>query len=194
MAIVQELFNIPDEIMMKISTGENKIFGGEVRNNNGQIVKLLRPVSKLEAALYYGWKYRDTLFMVGKLGIEGVNAYIESKKEQETDVVVKFRESLKVYLNAVRKGELTMEIISDTMEHLGELKMQSNFEKINIVLTMEELDVLLNRMFEYTIKLAADNSIALTSLEKETHSQSMNPIINLQRCLETQKCIFKLDS
>ncbi|KQU15296.1 hypothetical protein ASG65_27420 [Bacillus sp. Leaf13] len=193
MAIVQEFFNIPDEIMTKISTGENKIFGGEVRNNKGQIVKILRPVSKLEATLYYGWKYRDTLFTVGKLGTAGVKSYIKSKKKQEPDVVVKFREALKVYLNAVRKGDLTMEIISDVIERLGELKMHPNFEKINIV-SMEELDVLLNRMFEYTKKLAADNAIELTSLEKETPSQSENPIINLQRYLKAQKRIFELAS
>lgn len=195
MAIVQGFFNIPDEIMTKISMGENKIFGGEVRNNKGQVVKLLRPASKLEATLYYGWKYRDTLFMVGKLGIVGVKGYIKSNKKQvEPDVVVKFREALKVYLNAGRNGALTMEIISDVMEHSGELKIQPNFEKVNTALSMEELDVLLNRMFEYTKKLAADNAIELTSLEKETPSQSVNPINNLQRCLETQKCIFELAS
>lgn len=193
MAIFQEFFYIPDENMTKISTGENKIFGGEVRNNKGQIVKLLRPVSKLEATLYYGWKYRDTLFKVGKLGMAGVKSY-KSKKKQEPDVVVKFRDALQVYLNAVRNGSLTMEIISDVMEHLGELKMQPNFEKINIALSMEDLDVLLNRMFDYTKKLAADNAIELTSLEKETPSQSVNPIINLRCCLETQKRIFELAS
>lgn len=194
MAIVQEFFNISDEIMKKVSTGENKIFGGEVRNNKGQIVKILRPVSKLEATLYYGWKYRDTLFMVGKLGMTGVKSYIKSKEKQEPDVVVKFRDALKVYLNAVRKDAITIEIISDVMEHFGELKMQPNFEKIDIALSMEELDVLLNRMFEYTKKLAADNAIELTSLEKETPLQSVNPIINLQRYLEIQKCIFELAS
>ncbi|MBT2655356.1 hypothetical protein J7E81_08915 [Bacillus sp. ISL-18] len=191
MAIFQESFFIPDEIMKKVITGDYKIFGGEVRNNKGQIVKLLRPVSKLEATLYYGWKYRKPLFMVGKLGMAGVKSYIKSKKKQEPDVVVKFREALKVYLNAVRKGALTMEIISYVMEHLGELKMHPNFEEINIV---QELAVLLNRIFEYTKKLAADNAIELTSLEKETPSQSENPIINLQRYLETQKRIFELAS
>lgn len=58
MAIFQESFFIPDEIMKKVTTGDYKIFGGEVRNNKGQIVKLLRPDSKWEATLYYGWKYR----------------------------------------------------------------------------------------------------------------------------------------
>jgi hypothetical protein len=46
MAIVQDSYNIPDEIMMKISTGENKRFGGVVRNNKGQIVKHLKPVNR----------------------------------------------------------------------------------------------------------------------------------------------------
>lgn len=61
-----------------------------------------------------------------------------------------------------------MEIISDVMERLGELKMHPNFEKINIVLSMAELDVLLNRMFEYTKKLAADNAITNQSRERNT--------------------------
>ena len=80
------------------------------------------------------------------------------------------------------------------MEHLGELKMQPNFEKIDTGLSMEELGVLLNRMFECTKKLASDNAIELTSLEKEPPSQSVNPINNLQCCLETQKRIFELAS
>ncbi|AND42618.1 MULTISPECIES: hypothetical protein [Bacillaceae] len=191
MAIFQESFFIPDEIMKKVTTGDYKIFGGEVRNNKGQIVKLLRPVSKLEATLYYGWKYRKPLFMVGKLGMAGVKSYIKSKKKQEPDVVVKFREALMVYLNAVRKGALTMEIISDMMECLGELKMYPKFE---VILSIEELDVLLNRMYEYTKKLAVDNAIELTSLEKETPLQSDSPIIDLQRYLEIQKHIFELAS
>ncbi|MGW6302510.1 hypothetical protein [Peribacillus butanolivorans] len=194
MTIVQEFFNIPDEIMTKIFTGDYKRVGGVVRNNKGQIKKILKPVNGIEAILQYAWKNKDTIIKLGKLGKVGVKSYIKSKKKLEPDVVVKFREALKVYLNAVRKGALTMEIISDVMERLGELKMHPNFEKINIVLSMEELDVLLNRMFEYTKKLAADNAIELTSLEKETPSQSENPIINLQRYLEAQKRIFELAS
>lgn len=192
MAIVQGFLNIPDEIMTKVSTGDYKIDGGVVRNNKGQIKKILKPVNLIEAILQYGWKNRDTIIKVGKLGKVGVESYIKSKKKQEPGVDVKFREALKVYLNAVRKGVLTMEIISDVMERLGELKMHPNFEKINIVLSMEELDVLLNRMFEYTKKLAADNAIELTIQEKEISSQSEDPIINLQRCLETQRRIFEL--
>lgn len=199
MGIEQIPVYIPDEMMTKISTGELEIFGVEIRNTKKQVVKVLRPVSKqavnvlrpvskLETTLYYGWKYRDTLFMAGKLGME----YIKSRKKQQHDVTEKFRVALKVYLNAMSNGALTMEIISDVMEHLGELKMHPNFKKINT--SMVEWDVLVNVIFEYTNNLAANNAIELTSLEKETPSQSVNPVIKLQRCLETQKRIFKLAS
>jgi hypothetical protein len=191
MEIFQESFFIPEEIMEKVTTGDYKIFGGVVRNNKGEIVKHLRPVSKLEATLYYGWKYRESLFMVGKLGVSGVKSYIKSKKKQEPDVVVKYREALKVYLNAVGQGALTMEIMSDMMECLGELKMHPNYK---IALSIEELEVFLNIMYEHTQKLAVDNSIELTSLEKETPSQSENLIIYVHRYLETQKRIFELAS
>ncbi|MEG9294982.1 hypothetical protein V6B33_00850 [Mangrovibacillus sp. Mu-81] len=194
MPIVQDLYKIPDDIMMKISTGENIRYGGVVRNNKGQIVKHLKPIHMSEAILQYAWNNRDTLIKVGKGGLYIARNYFKSKKKQDPDVVGKFREGLKVYLYAVRNGALTMEIISDMMERLGELKIHPNSEKINIVLSVEELDVLLNQMFEYTQKLAGDNAIELTSREKETLSHSMNPIINLQHCLETQKRIFELAS
>ncbi|WP_018782167.1 hypothetical protein [Bacillus sp. 95MFCvi2.1] len=207
MAIVQDTYNIPDEISMKILTGEYIRIGSVVRHNTdrhkGQIVKHLEPVNLNEdktrgmgAQVLQFAKNNKTLIKVGlEIAIAiGTGIYNKAKKNQEPDVVVKFREALKVYLNAVREGALTMEIITDLMARLGELKMHSDFEKISIVLSTDELDVFVNRMFEYTKKLAADNAIKLTSLEKETPSQSENTIINLQRYLEAQKRIFELAS
>lgn len=204
MAIVQDTYNIPDEISMKILTGEYIRIGSVVRHKTGgQIVKHLEPVNLNEdktrgmgAQVLQFAKNNKTLIKVGlEIAIAiGTGIYNKAKKNQEHDVVVKFREALKVYLNAVREGTLTMEIITDLMARLGELKMHPDFEKIRIVLSTDELDVFVNRMFEYTKKLAADNAIKLTSLEKETPSQSENTIINLQRYLEAQKRIFELAS
>jgi len=57
-------------------------------------------------------------------------------------------------------------------------------------LSTEELDVLVNRIFEYTEKLAKDNSIELT--EDELNAQiSDSTILNLQRYLKAQKRIFE---
>jgi hypothetical protein len=189
MTVVQVFLEIPDEIIKKIDTEENKRIGGVVRDNKGQLVKLPRDATMTEVILHYAWSNRDTLIKVGKGGYKLARLYFDSKKKQQP--VVKFRKALKVYLDAVCKGTLTMELISDVMERLDETP---NYEKINIPLSMEEIDMLMNGMFEYSKKLASDNEIELTSLEKETPSQSVNPIINLQRCLETQKRIFELAS
>lgn len=207
MAIVQDVYKIPDEISKKILTGEYKRIGGVIRYNRGrhkgQIVKLLKPVNlNDEKTRSMGAKIlqltMNNITLI-KVGIEiasalGTGIYNKVKKNKEPNVVVEFREVLKVYLNAIQEGALTIEIITDLMVRLRELKVHSDFEKITIVLSMNELDVFVNRIYEYTKKLAADNAIKLTRLEKEIPSQSENTIINLQRYLEAQKRIFELAS
>lgn len=190
MTVVRVFLDISDEIIKKIDTGEYKRIGGVVRDNKGQIVTLPRDATMTKVILHYAWNNMDTLIKVGKGGYKLARLYFDSKKKQQP--VVKFRKAFKVYLDAVCKGTLTIELISDVMERFDEVKRIH--EKINIPLSMEEIDMLMNGMFEYTKILASDNGVELTSLEKETPSQSVNPIINLQRCLETQKRIFELAS
>ena len=194
MAIVRDSYNIPDDMIKKISTGENKRHGGVIRNNQGQIVQLLKPISKKEAILRYAWNNRDTLINVGKVGVQLSRTYLKSKKKSELDVVSDFRDSLKIYQDALHKDALTLKVISDLMDRLDEMKNHANSEKIVIALSLEELDTLLNQIFEYTRELAAEKAIQLAGLQKEFSSQSENPIYNLRLCLETQKRILELAS
>src|SRR4051794_30375058 len=114
MTVVQVFLEIPDEIIKKIDTGENKRIGGVVRDNKGQLVILPRDATMTEVILHYAWSNRDTLIKVGKGGFKLARLYFDSKKKQQP--VVKFRKALKVYLDAVCKGTLTIELISDVME------------------------------------------------------------------------------
>lgn len=81
-----------------------------------------------------------------------------------------------------------MKSINRLMDALEELKQDKRYEMLKIELTTEELDVLVNRIYEYTVKLASDNAVELTDDEKKS---SDNSILNLQRYLKTQKRIFK---
>ena len=54
--------------------------------------------------------------------------------------------------------------------------------------SMNLMDQAVNRIYEYTVKLASDNAVELTDDEKKS---SDNSILNLQRYLKTQKRIFK---
>lgn len=69
-----------------------------------------------------------------------------------------------------------MKSINRLMDALDELKQNKNYEKIKIELTTEELNVLVNRIYEYTIKLASENAVELTDDELRS---SDNTILNL---------------
>jgi len=111
-------------------------------------------------------------------------------KNHEPEVLTRFRASLKTYINGIRTGNLSVDSINDLMICLENLKKHKDYEKISIRLSTEELDVLIHRIYEYTEKMAKDNSIELT--EDELNSQiSDSTILNMQRYLKAQKRIFE---
>ena len=199
MAIVQDAYNLTDDILTKILTGEYRRIGSVIRYatgpNKGQIVKHLKPV-RLEVAqqaqglgakaIQFAKNNKKALIIVGiGTGIAAAGFGIYYKiKNHEPEVVAKFRASLKTYINGIRKGNLSVDLINDLMTCLENLKKHKDYEKISIQLSTEELDVLVNRIFEYTEKLAKDNSIELS--EDELNRQiSDGTILNLQRYLNT---------
>ena len=205
MAIVQDAYNLTDDILMKILTGEYRRIGSVIRYatgpNKGQIVKHLKPI-RLEAAqqaqgvcakvIQFAKNNKKALIVVGiSTGIVAAGFGIYEKiKNHEPEVVTNFRASLKTYINGIREGNLSVDLINDLMTCLENLKKHKDYEKISIQLSTEELDVLVNRIFEYTEKLARDNSIGLT--EDELNDQmSDGTIPNLQRYLKAQKRIFE---
>ena len=77
------------------------------------------------------------------------------------------------------------------MSSLEEIKKYKDYEKISIQLSTEELDILVNRIYEYSIKLAKVNFVELSEEERVVEQGNSNTIVNLQRCLQTQKRIFE---
>lgn len=205
MAIIQEAFDIPTDIMTKLLTGEYRRIGGVVRHavgpNKGRIVKHLKP-AKLSTekqaqtlgakALQFAKNNRKALIIVGigsGVAATGAGVYY-IVKTHETKEVTKFRISLREYISAIRKGNLNLDNIDNLMNSLENLKKHKDYEKINIKLSAEELSVLVNRIYEYTLKLAQDNSVELTAEEYEVQATD-SAIVNLQRYLKTQKRIFE---
>ncbi|MDJ0304680.1 hypothetical protein [Dehalobacter sp.] len=206
MAIVQEAFDIPTDIMTRILTGEYRRIGGVVRYavgpQKGQIVKHLKPIDLPAAeqvqglgakALHFAKNNKKVLIIVGAgAGAVALGTGIYYKiKTHEPAVVAEFRASLKAYINALREGKLDVDEINALMRSLEELKKHKDYKKISIQLSTEELGVLVNRIYEYTIKLAKDNSVELTDEERSADQEKNNAILNLQRYLKTQKRIFE---
>ena len=208
MAIVQDAYDLTDDILTKILTGEYRRIGSVIRYatgpNKGRIVKHLEPVHLEVAqqaqslgakAIQFAKNNKKAIVIAGiSTGIvaAGVGIYYKIKNH-DPEVVTKFRASLKNYINGIRRGDLSVDSINDLMICLENLKKHKDYEKISIQLSTEELCILVNRIFEYTEKLAKDNSIELT--EDELNAQiSDGTILNLQRYLQAQKRIFEIAS
>lgn len=204
MAVVTESFDIPMDIMTKLATGEYRRIGSVVRvaigPNKGRIVKNLEPVKmeqadqiqKVGSKIMQVAKNRKKELIIGALvtGAITVGGVVYHKiKSREPEVVQNYHAALRDYIDDVRSGKLSMESINCLMDSLEELKQNNNYEKIKIELTTEELNVLVNCIYEYTIKLAKDNSVDLTDNEL---SSSDNILLNLQKYLLAQKHIFEL--
>lgn len=206
MAIVQEAYDIPTEIWTKILTGEYKRIGGVVRHavgaHKGEIVKHLKPMDLPTAkqsqsigvkALHYVKNNKKALIVLGAgtgIALAGSGIYYKFKTH-EPKIIVKFRLSLRTYLDAIRKGNLNLDEINNLMDSLETMRNHKNYENLTIRLSAEDLGILVNRIYEYTTKLAQDNSVELKSEELRTVQSSDNAIIYLQKYLEVQKRIFE---
>lgn len=203
MAVVQEAFDIPADIMTKLLTGEYRRIGGVVRYaigpKKGQIVKHLDPIDLKVAeqaqgfgakALQFAKNNKKGLFVGAAITVvAAAGGYIYYKlKTREPAVITDFRFKLRIYIDEIRNGNLKLDTINDLMAALDVLKQHKDYEKYSIALSTDDLDVLVNRIYNYTIKLAEDNDVELT--EKE-HSHSDNSILSLQNYLKAQKRIFE---
>lgn len=101
--------------------------------------------------------------------------------------VVDFNEAFTEYVNSIRKGNVNEEKIEKVMIALEELKMNQENGNINITFSIENTNMLLSMVSNYTIKFAEANSseIPEADIDKE------NEINSLQHFLKIQKQIFE---
>lgn len=202
MAIVQDEFFIPDDIATGLSTGIYRRIGSVVRwatgPNKGQIVKHLNPIelqaaSQVHAvstkALQFVKQYKKGIIIVAaSTAVVGTGALVYKKvKKHAPKVVTEFRNSLKIYIDAIRNGEMDINKINNLMRSLDALKADKNYSKISIQLTSEDIDILIGRIYEYTLKLASDNDIEIS---EEDIEEEKDVIMNLQYYLMVQRRIF----
>ena len=204
MAVVQDALFIPDDIATGLATGLYRRIGSVVRYatgpNKGRIVKHLDPVNlkAVEQAQGIGVRTlqfvkqhkKGTIITVVSAAAVGTGLVIYNKmKNHEPKILMKFRVALRAYIEAIRKGNMDIDKINDLMECLGALKEYKDYDKISIQLTTEELEVLVGRIYDYTVKLAKDNDVELSD-EELLQKNNSDTIINLEMYLKAQKRIF----
>ena len=203
MAIVQDAFYIPDDIATGLATGLYLRIGSVVRYavgpNKGQIVKHLKPIDLKAAEQAQGLGAKVLQFIQHhkkEAGIAAIGAAVigagvwgyNTWKKREPKVLTEFRTALKTYIDAIRNGNMDIDKIHTLMKALEALKEHKDHEEISIQLTAEDLEVLVGRIYNYTVKLAADNAVELSDEELNLNNGA---IINLQSYLKAQKRIFE---
>ena len=204
MPVVTEAFDIPMDISTKLSIGEYRRIGGVIRvavgPKKGQIVKFLEPVKSEQVVHTHNMgvkvfqlvKKNKKGIMIGAVfagPVVVVSIVVKKIKNKKMEIVEEYYAALRNYIREIRNGELNLKSINLLMGVIEELRQNKNYKKIEIELRTEELNVLVDRIYEYTIKLASDNNVKLTADEI---SSTNNAIVNLQRNLETQKYIFEI--
>ena len=169
----------------------------------GQIVKHLLPIELIavEEAPGVGEKAfgfleehiaESMIFVTGLAAVGSVACALHTIINREPKVVTEFKSALIVYLEAIRQGSMDIDKINNMMAALEELKNHKNDKKIRVQLTAEELEILVERIHEYTIRLARDNYVELTEQELSIcKTKSTGTIITLENCLRAQKKIFE---
>ena len=207
MAIVQDVFYIPDDIATGLATGLYRRIGSVVRYavgpNKGQIVKHLQPIDLKATEQAQGFGAKALQFVQHhkkEVGIAAVGAAVvgvgiwgyNKWKNHEPKVLTEFRAALKTYIDAIRNGSMDIAKINNLMKALEALKKHKDYEKISIQLSAEDLEVLVGRIYDYTIKLAADNAVELSDDElSDFDNRNNGAIINLQKYLKAQKKLFE---
>lgn len=203
MPIIQEAFDIPNDIMTKLLTGEYRRIGGIIRYatgpNKGQIVKHLEPidlkpaqqVQSIGAKVIQFAKRNKKVLIVSGVAVAAVTvgSFVYCKvKNCEPEVVTTFRSELKTYIEEVRTGTLKLSSIENLLSALEAVKSHKDSSNIIIELSTEELDVLVNRIYEYTKSLAEMNEYPLNAEDIKKYDDSVD---NLQSYLTVQKQIFE---
>ena len=202
MPVIQEAFYIPPDIATGLATGLYRRLGGVVRYaigpNKGQIVKHLDPVDipkadeaagLLAKAVQFAKNNKKVTLIGGAVVVVvgGGTALYFGIKNHEPVVVKEFKKALAEYVEAIRNGEMDLETIETLMTALETMRQHKNFDKFSIKLSAEDIDVLVGRIYEYTIKLAEDNEYVWEAKEIDN---SESPILNLQKYLKVQREIF----
>lgn len=195
MPVIQIPFEMPLEIQKGIESGNLIRYGGVIRDKAGQIVQHLKeaPVPISDEKAVRATKY-SKYFLIGTIivtAIAGITyIVIKDKKNKETKIpkcVADFNQAFIAYLDAIKQGTVNERKISEVIHALEEIKNSQDKGDIDLVLSVENIDLLIEMVRNYTSELAKANSFSIP----EDSCDIEDKIINLQHYLEIQKQIFE---
>ena len=115
---------------------------------------------------------------------------VKNRKNQEVKIpkcVADFNGAFITYIDSIKNGTVTEKKIDCVMVALEEIKRHQENGNIQMTLSIENVNLLLDMVQDYKIKFTEANSFEMP----RSISDIENVIYNLQRYLKMQKEVFK---
>lgn len=205
MAVIQPALDIPDDVALRVLTGEYVRAGGVVRDHAGRLVKLLDDASPIDDAQEAAQGsiakiLRNRQCVLIGLGVVAVAAtaggaaYLATRKSKAPQPelptsVESYSASLAAYLEAARHGTLDAEIIDRLIADLDAVKAESDSGTITIGFLPEQWETLVGLVAGHTRNLAEANQLELSNLPEPANALGAT-IIELRPYLEVQRELF----
>lgn len=203
MTIIQPALDMPDDIALRLLTGEYVRHGGVVRDLAGRLVKHLDDASPgsdaQEAARGSVAKAlsnpKSIVIGLGAVAVAAGSVAIWAAQKKAAKPVLptcvaNYNASLAAYLDAAHIGRLDSGVIDRLIADLDAVKEQSDSGKITIEFSNEQSETLVGIVAGYTRSLAEANQIELSDLREQAPDSESGTITDLRRYLEIQGRIF----
>lgn len=198
MAVVNVPLDIPDDLYGKILDGTLQLCGLVKDANNKKIVKHLPQAldsakEGAKKALDVAKNYKKELLIVGGVlvvggAIAGAVGFVKNKDKRKNEK--EFANNLKIYLESVKEGSLTIENLDNLINSISKLSDGKTIDDIDLKISVSQFNELINSLFEYTKNFAEANNINSTSINRPKSFKRKN-ITDLEYYLNLQKSVFE---
>ena len=206
--VVQPLIEIPDKFIPGLTIGKYTREGSIISNQQGKIVKHLKEIhnSDNSASLVNTATASNTLknSLIGIGVIVGVSAltlgaykvyqkFRAKKQDEDQEEIISdgFNISLDKYINAIKDRNLSLDILEEFIWNMNFIKENYENNQIEITISIQQLEELVNLIYNYTIKLAEVNNINYTLIKEKKEKNRDHFLENITYFLNFQKEIFK---
>lgn len=126
----------------------------------------------------------------------GIYKLVTAKKDdidrQEVPVEIsQFNKALNAYLDAIRRGQLTPEVVSNMSRALDQLKTTENTGSIKIELTIDQIDAIVELITSFTREFAKANDYPLNDMDLLPNANMRGKLRLLQKNLAIQQEIMQ---
>ncbi len=202
MEIITVKYLITDEIQKGLQGGKLSRYGSVIRSNNtNQYFKHLQEIVDIdkEKSIKSSKGMAIATAVIVGVGISSAVAYKGYKHLQEKGYLKnKYDKSVdelmnifSIYVEAIKEGKLTIEIIENLMKSLNETISIHKQNNKKIKIGIDEFQSMFAIISDYTLKFAEANNVECPVIEEKSDDILNNKIMDINKYLKIQKEILK---